>query len=479
MARHEVIRFSVNKGGIVHTLEELDDCHAIPDHSPQAQGRHAVSRLTKAKNKPLEPFLRGGWLFHSKPHHRNNAVLSERVYRHDSGKILVGTPRITVKFKPGATMASIQAIFRELNAQVLLRQRFARNLFQIRIPRKAKAIAVVKKLLRSEMCLYAIPELVHAMKGRADEATDPFLAAQWQWQKIHCLPVWRSGVQGQGIRVAVIDQGFNLHDQEFQSRINIAGYYREQIGSEAEFSPDPDLIPSDHHGTCCASLALARPGDGFGGCGAAPKADFFPITIWESGAAAFDTLARAIAYAANPTLENPNADPTAGAHIISCSIDASFLPRPDVEDAVKYAVKKGRGGKGCLIFYAVSNSSNPISSDPIASIPELVKVGRSTPDDVVYESGFGPELDFLAPGQRVPASRGPAPLDFVDGTSFATPIAAGVAALLLGKTPSLSWDELRARLRSTCDKVGGVEYDADGRNPYYGFGRVNASKACN
>ena len=62
------------------------------------------------------------------------------------------------------------------------------------------------------------------------------------------------------------------------------------------------------------------------------------------------------------------------------------------------------------------------------------------------------------------------------GTSAATPLAAGLGALLLSVDTNLTRAQVRSRLRSSCEKVGEVTYTA-GTNLFYGFGRVNAYRA--
>jgi hypothetical protein len=63
------------------------------------------------------------------------------------------------------------------------------------------------------------------------------------------------------------------------------------------------------------------------------------------------------------------------------------------------------------------------------------------------------------------------------GTSSATPLAAGVAALALSVNPWMTATQVRSLLRGTADKIGKVTYDTNGFNQYHGYGRVNAAKA--
>jgi len=62
------------------------------------------------------------------------------------------------------------------------------------------------------------------------------------------------------------------------------------------------------------------------------------------------------------------------------------------------------------------------------------------------------------------------------GTSAASPVVAGIAALMLSKNPNLRAETIRSILRTTADEIGPVPYN-DGWNKYYGCGRVNAGNA--
>ncbi len=57
---------------------------------------------------------------------------------------------------------------------------------------------------------------------------------------------------------------------------------------------------------------------------------------------------------------------------------------------------------------------------------------------------------------------------------MATPAAAGVAALILGKNPGMPLGALKAKLAQTADDEGPIGHDE-----FYGHGFVNAGRACN
>ena len=138
----------------------------------------------------------------------------------------------------------------------------------------------------------------------------------------------------------------------------------------------------------------------------------------------------------------------------------------------------------------------PASTDPAdpqtiypASHASSIAVGAATDCDRRSDfSQYAGKIDFVAPsngGWSDIATLDPVgdvgwtPQDYkmnFGGTSAATPLAAGIAALMLSVNPTLTENEIRTIMHNTCDKIGGVTYTA-GTHPEYGFGRVNAAKA--
>jgi len=101
-----------------------------------------------------------------------------------------------------------------------------------------------------------------------------------------------------------------------------------------------------------------------------------------------------------------------------------------------------------------------------------------------WGSNFGPEVDLAAPGVHnlttdISGSGGYTNNNYFDdfnGTSSATPIVAGAAALVLSANPELKEREVRKILKDTADKVGAEPY-IDGRNDRFGHGRLNVLAA--
>jgi subtilisin family serine protease len=141
----------------------------------------------------------------------------------------------------------------------------------------------------------------------------------------------------------------------------------------------------------------------------------------------------------------------------------------------------------------ISNASYP------ASLASTIAVGASTDWDYrSHYAQYGPNLDFVAPSNGGDAgitatdrtgaagyntAAGAAgdytstPASAFGGTSSASPLAAGIAALILSKNPNLTSAQVRQLMRDTAEKIGGVTYDGSGFNNFYGYGRINAHAA--
>jgi len=292
------------------------------------------------------------------------------------------------------------------------------------------------------------------------------------------------------ITIAVIDKGFDIHHPDFSGKVVAPKDFFNPEQAQFRFQVSPDhtgqLTTNADHGTACAGIALAL-ANGKGIVGVAPNAKFMPIQY--NSASALD-LRRMLRY----IMEN-NGD------VISCSFGTKGLPMDSLTAKVIHdCATKGRNGKGCVICFATGNDAEMLHNNELATHPDVIAVGASTSEDtfapytnrtvnmsIVAPGGYGfsgmmttTDVGFDIHGKPVGKGDSDTPFYRMDaaGTSFACPLVAGVAALILSANPALTAKEVKQILEETADQIGHPnDYDQNGHSVMFGFGRVNAANA--
>ncbi len=297
---------------------------------------------------------------------------------------------------------------------------------------------------------------------------------------INLLEAWKLSM-GEGVIVAVIDDGGEVEHEDLKENIYLA--YNADNDS-TEINPNAQ---EGSHGNTCAGFIVA-PVNGKGIVGIAPKAKV--ILIREDEGSEESTI-KAFEYAKDN-----------GAKVISCSWGTE-----DVSDIMVSELKKMYDA-GITVVFASGNegvsldevTSNGYMINDESEVEWVLGVGASGENnDVTSYSNYGKNIDILAPGGDTVESSGLIGLDdmgengsesqldlvnnnysFTDGTSFATPITAGVVALMYGVNPNITPAEVKDILIKTADKVG-TEIDADYSNNNFdlkrAYGKINAGRA--
>ncbi len=293
---------------------------------------------------------------------------------------------------------------------------------------------------------------------------------------INILDAWKI-TKGGGVLVAVIDDGADIDHEDLKANIYLA--YNADNGTNDISNKFSDINVSSHGNTCAGFIAA--PINGIGIIGTAPESKLILIKNDEVSDA---KTIRAFEYAKNN-----------GAKVISCSWGTE-----NVSDAV-IAELKSLYDFGITIVFASGNEgkslNNTFSMDE-SEVEWVIGVGASSENnDVTSYSNYGEKIDILAPGGDTYASIGILGLDdsetqgsihnyglvsnsyaFTDGTSFATPIAAGVIALMYAVNQKIRPKEVRDILIATADKIGGANANyQNGFDKKRAYGKINAIKA--
>ena len=200
--------------------------------------------------------------------------------------------------------------------------------------------------------------------------------------------------------------------------------------------------PDASHGTHCAGIIGGVRGNGLGADGVAAAVRIMGVRSTPSGDERDKDVANSIRYA----VDN-------GAQIISMSFGKDFSPEKQVVDAaMQYAAQKG-----VLLVHAAGNSSDNTDETmhfPSPNylngkeIPNLITVGASsrfnTQDLAAGFSNYGHQtVDVFAPGVAIYSSTPRDTYATYSGTSMATPVVAGVAAVLKAYFPQLTAVQLK------------------------------------
>ena len=274
---------------------------------------------------------------------------------------------------------------------------------------------------------------------RAD-ALDPYLT------QIHAPAAWNAGLDGTGVKVAVLDTGVD------EGHPALAG----QVDARANFTDAPSAEDGNGHGTHVASL-LGGTGAGSGGArqGVATGSDLISgKVLGDSGEGRESWVIAGMEWAA-----------AQGADVVNLSLGGSSGER---DDPVIQALEHLTVG-GTLFVTAAGNGGGlgptPYTIDTPGSASSALTVGAVSANDIpAFFSGEGPTTnghrlkpDVTAPGVGLLGARaGARETDLyrsMSGTSQATPIVAGAAAMLMQEHPDWSAQRVKAQIVTTADPL--------------------------
>ncbi|MFF3867518.1 S8 family serine peptidase [Micromonospora sp. NPDC001898] len=308
-----------------------------------------------------------------------------------------------------------------------------------------------RPLLRSATAVLALVTAAGAglLAGPAPaRAADTVRGLQWYLDTLR-IPEAHKLTKGKGVTVAVVDGGVHAAHPDLKGQVLRGTSLSKDVPADGRSDPDRE----NGHGTKMAGIIAGRGGGSMHQLGIAPEAKILPVALglprdWD--------IAGGIRWAADH-----------GADVINLSVGVTGSD-PQVTEAVRYAL-----GKGAVLVAAAGNRRTDRAVPLPANIPGVLAVGATGRTGSLWSGSVtGPEVGLTAPGERiigpVPPPVSPNGYGVTDGTSDATAVVSGIAALVRSRYPDLDAADVVNRLVRTARDQG-----ARGRDPEYGFGAVD------
>ncbi|HKG14835.1 MAG TPA: S8 family serine peptidase [Pyrinomonadaceae bacterium] len=295
----------------------------------------------------------------------------------------------------------------------------------------------------------SMPEVVSAELDQILEPAqvtpnDPFYtSSEWHLPKIDAPGAWATTTGNGGVVVAVLDTGVDASHPDLASKM-VAGWDVYNNGA--------DTSDVTGHGTQVAGVLAAASNNSQGVASVAWNCSVMPVRITNlAGSTTYSAIASGLTWAADH-----------GARVANVSFEATNSST--VQSAAQYFQSKG----GVVAMAAGNNGQ----TDTTVDNPYVLTVSATDQNDVIYPfSNRGSNIDVAAPGTVYTTARGGG-YGSAQGTSFATPIVAGVAALVMSVNPQLAGAQVQEVVKKSADDRGSAGWDG-----LYGWGRVNASRA--
>ncbi|MBT1688130.1 S8 family peptidase [Dawidia soli] len=420
----------------------------------------------------------------------------------DDGVPFVPNGEVFVRFKARATPQKIQAAIDDLHLMVLETREDNSYVFKT-TPESPNPVKVAVALQQNEIVDIAEPSLI--TEGKVFNfviPVDELVKDQWHLKNTgthrgtsvgllkgadaRVIEAWQKAqsLGSPDVIVAVIDDGFDVTHPDLKEDGKIVTPFDFESNT-TDPRPRNTGEQGDWHGTACAGVAVGV-ANGQGITGAAPRCKLMPVR-WGINLSDreverwFDFVSRN------------------GAWVVSCSWGAlarRFVLSTRQTLAIQNCARNGRGGKGTIICFAAGNENRdvdaPATYNGFATHADVLAIAACTSRDTrSHYSNFGDSIFMTAPssgqgGMGILTTDvlneegydlGDYTFDF-GGTSSATPLVAGICALLLSLKPTLTSAELKDVLKSTARKIGGdAEYNAAGHSKKFGYGCINALEA--
>lgn len=306
---------------------------------------------------------------------------------------------------------------------------------------------------------------------------------KWHWTIANFPAAWDISRGSASVKVVVIDSEFDTEHPDLKTKLAVGRNFDSGTADYHTARVRATDISTSFHGSHVAGLVGAASDNAEGGPGACFDCVVIPYKIGFSGSLTNNVDEKFVRDLTEALTAAGDSDGV----VINMSLGTSRDHAP-LRAAVNYALSKGK----VVVASAGNSQLNGQGPSGVPNYPGaydgVIAVAATRPDDSIAPfSTNGDFVDVAAPGDAVlstwdtrlddtaPADKQPTHgigYKALSGTSMASPIVAGLAALMKTVRPDLSPPEVQALLEQSADDLGAV-----GKDPVFGAGRINALRA--
>jgi subtilisin family serine protease len=319
----------------------------------------------------------------------------------------------------------------------------------VRVPEGETEALVSNALMANGLFQYAEPDwIVYPIAA----PNDPMLDNQWHHapDRMQSADGWDIHNGSPSVSVGICDTGILKTHEDFE--VNRLEGYNAVDGLRE--SQGGNINPVHPHGTQTTGCAAANGNNGKGvtGVGWNLSHRMLRVTNSSDGSAYISTLQDA----ARTSIEK--GDRVASVSYSGVDISSNLTTATYI---------KSIGG---LLVWAAGNDGRNLTYGNRDSDDIIVVGATDSSDTLAYFSAYGQFVDVTAPGVGIYTTDADNDSDYasVSGTSFATPLTAGLVALIWSYNPTLTPDQVESVLKQGCDDLGD-----SGVDNIYGYGRIN------
>jgi len=404
-----------------------------------------------------------------------------------------GRPEVLVKFKTGVSRATIESLTSRFNDRIEDSIENVAGLDSIDDLDNADAGTVAAQYAQLPEVEYAEPNYDIELEEVDSPLVpilphDPQFNDQWalansgqrggkEGADISATLAWAKTTGSEDVVVAVLDSGVDYTHEDLVGNMwvrpaEMDPYHDEELGTVDDLNGynaidgNSDPMDENGHGTHCAGIIGAEGENDLGIAGVNWKVQIMPLKFMNAGG--FGTTKDAI-EAINYVIDRKKAG--VNVRIISASWGSTQKSRA-LEDVIRKAYEND-----ILFVAAAGNASTNNDRSPhypsSYDVPNVISVAAlDRHDQLASFSNYGVKsVAIAAPGVEILSTWLGNQYEEKSGTSMATPVISGVAALILSENPKLSVADLRKRLMDSTDPIVAL------KGKTVSGGRINAAKA--